>query len=183
MDGEGDGIPQEEKMKAKRVVAFIALIALVGLAMAGDAVAGEKSKGRSIMYTVKWEKLDVPGQEKHLVALSEAKGISSILEGKDAGDVIVLRHVEILDIDLKSGKGSSIGYGEGTDKAGDKYYYRYDGRRIGGPFWAAQWEGELTYLGGTGKYEGVQGKGTFSGYPIAPMQSYSDWEAEMEFWR
>ena len=169
-------------MSRFKLFAFITLITLaLGVALVGDAMAGEKSKGRTVIYYVKWENLDAPGQEKHLVALGEAKGISSILEGKDAGEVIVLHEVGIYDIDLKTGKGSGVTYGEGTDKAGNKYYYRNDGKRTAGQYWGSKWEGEVTYLGGTGKYEGVQGKGTVSSYPIAPMQVYGDWEADMEF--
>jgi len=43
-----------------------------------------------------------------------------------------------------------------------------------GKLWASYWEGESTYVKGTGKYEGIKGKGTWKTYPVSPMQSYSD---------
>jgi len=168
-------------MSALRVIALFGLIALfVGVVALGDAQAGEKFRGRSVMYFVKWERIDVPGEEKHFVVAFEAKGINSNKEGKAYGEANVLRQAAILDIDLKTEEGYVIGYEEATDRDGNKIYSKFEGRREKGAFWQSQWKGETTILRGTGKYEGIRGKGTYTGYPIAPMQSYSDWEMEVE---
>jgi len=61
--------------------------------------------GGSVMHYVKWEKIDVPGEEKHFVLLHEAKGINSNKEGKAFGEANVLRYTAIADIDLKTEEG------------------------------------------------------------------------------
>ena len=168
-------------MSRSKLAAFITLITLAfGIALVGDALAGEKVKGRTVWYTVKWEQISVPGEEKHLIALADSKGISSNTEGKTFGEGTVERSVGLFDIDLETGLGSSHGYQEATDREGDKIYYRLEGKRIKGKLWGSLWEGKLTILRGTGKYEGIRGRGTYSMYPIAPMQSYTDWEMDVE---
>ena len=168
-------------MSRFKIFALIALFTFAfGVALGSDALAGEKFKGRTVWYSTKFEQVGVPGEEKHFMALQDVKGIGSNTEGKAFGEGTVERKVEILDIDLKSETGISHGYQESTDRDGNKIYYRTEGRRIKGKFWASVWEGKSTILRGTGKYEGIRGEGTFSSYPIAPMQHYVDWEMEVE---
>ncbi len=52
-----------------------------GVASVGDAVAGEKVKLRLACYMVKFDQVAVGDEEGHLVAVSEAKGISTNLQG------------------------------------------------------------------------------------------------------
>jgi hypothetical protein len=168
-------------MPKSKIVGMMALIAFVmGIVLVNCAVAGEKFKGRTVWYTTKWEQLIVPGEEKHLMALYESKGIDSNTEGKPFCEGSVDRFVAIYDMDLKTETGFYHGYQESTDRDGNKIYYRTEGRRIKGKFFASEYEGKYTILRGTGKYEGIKGEGTFSNYVIAPMQAYTDWEMEVE---
>jgi hypothetical protein len=168
-------------MSKSKIVGMMALIAFaMGILLAGDALAGEKFKGRTVWYTIKWEQINAPGEEKHLLAVNEAKGITSNTEGKAFGEGTVDRSGGVWDIDLKSETGSSYGYQESTDRDGDKVYSRWEGRRVKGKYWGSQWDGKSTILRGTGKYEGIKGEGTYSVYNIAPMQGYTDWEMEVE---
>lgn len=168
-------------MSKSKIVGMMALIAFaMGIFLVGDAVAGEKFKGRSVLYTTKWEQIGVPGEEKRLLALQDAKGISSNTEGKAFGEGTAERIVGSVEIDLKTETGSSHGYQESTDRDGDKIYYRFEGSRLKGKFWTSVWRGKTIILRGTGKYEGIKGEGTWSSYMIAPMQHYSDWEMEVE---
>ncbi len=168
-------------MSKSKIIGMMALIAFVmGIVLVGDAPAGERYKIRIVWYFTMWNQIDVPGEEKHLLAVDESKGINSNMEGKEFLEGAVLRGAEVVEIDLKAETGSNHGYMESTDRDGDKIYYRGEGRRMKGKYWASTWEGRLTILRGTGKYEGIKGKGTASSYPIAPKQAYSDWEIEVE---
>ena len=168
-------------MSKSKIVGIMALIAFaMGILLVGNAVAGEKFKGRTVWYTTKWEQIGVPGEEKHLLGLQESKGINSNTEGKAFGEGTVERCVTSAEIDLKTETGSSHGYQESTDRDGDKIYFRYEGRRLKGKLWGSAWEGKSTILRGTGKYEGIKGEGTWSSYLIAPMQQYTDWELDVE---
>ena len=168
-------------MSKSKIVGIVALIAFaVGIVLVNCAVAGEKFKGRSVWYTTKWEQIGVPGEEKHFMAVNDAKAINSNTEGKAFGEGTVERSVAVFDIDLKTETGFYHGYQESTDRDGNKIYYRFEGRRLKGKLWGSVWEGKSTILRGTGKYEGIKGEGTFSMYTTAPMQSYTDWEIEVE---
>jgi hypothetical protein len=168
-------------MSRSKIIGMMALIAFaVGIFLVGDAGAGEKYKIRIVWYFTTWNQIDVPGEEKHLLAVDESKGISSNMEGKEFLEGAVLRGVEVVEIDLKAETGSNHGYTESTDRDGDKIYYRWEGTRIKGKLWGSQWEGKYTILRGTGKYEGIQGKGTWTYHNPAPMQTVTDWEMEVE---
>ncbi len=168
-------------MSKSKIVGIIGLIAFaMGIVLVGDAVAGEKFKGRTVWYTTKWEQIGVPGGEKHLMGLMEDKGISMNTEGKSFGEGTVEHEVVSVEIDLKTEIGSNHGYQESTDRDGNKIYYRFEGSRLKGKFGGSVWEGKSTILRGTGKYEGIKGEGTWSSYMKSSTQFYSDWEMEVE---
>ena len=170
-------------MSKKRVIAFVAFFAFIALVLGvvavGDAVAGEKVKGRLVGYTVKWEQVQVGDEEGHVIAVIEDKGISSILMGRKLPDGALFRNSTLLDANLKTWLGSHVSYAEWTDRDGDKYYSKSNGKLMGG----GTWEGEWAFVKGTGKFEGIQGKGTWVGFTVGPMQWYLDWEGEMELSR
>jgi hypothetical protein len=165
-------------MSRFKLFTLIALITLAfGVALIGDAMA-EKAKGRVVGYNVKWEQVEVGDQEGHVVAVVEAKGINSTIMGKTVPDGMVYRLSGLLDINLKTGVGSFVdGYDEYTDRDGDMIIHKITGKYPGGGKAA---EGEWTCIKGTGKFEGMQGKGTWIGHDIAPRQWYVDWEGERE---
>jgi len=169
-------------MSKSKIMVLTALITFAfAMAAIGNAVAGEKFKLRTVSYTTKWEQLDVPGEEKHIIALCEDKGVGVNMEGKTFGDGSVSVQVGLFDINVKTGLGSMHAYGEVTDRDGAKYYYRSEGKRLRGELWASYWEGETIIVKGTGRYEGIKGKATWSLYPISPMQAYTveEWEVEL----
>jgi len=167
--------------KISKIIALTALITFAfGMTVVGDAVAGEKYKGRSAFYTIKWEQVNVPGEEGHIISAAEYKGISTNTEGKTFGDGWIDWNVALNDINVKTGLGSAHGYGEFADRDGNKIYYTTIGRRLKGELWASYWKGEYTLVKGTGKFEGIKGKGTWTAYVIAPKQFYTDWEIEVE---
>ena len=169
-------------MSKSKIIALTALIifafAIVGLS---NAVAGEKFKGRTVKHNVKWEPINVPDEEGHVIAVYEHKGIGTNMEGKTFGDGTVSWETGLLDMNFKTGLGSGHGYGVVTDRDGDKYFFTWKGKRVRGEKgWTGYWISQWTIVKGTGKYEGIQGKGTSYTYNVAKGQSYSDWEAEVE---
>ena len=169
-------------MSRFKLIAFIALVTLAfAVTLVGEPLAGEKFKTRSVLYNTKWETLNVPGEEKHLLALSEARGILTNLEGKPFCDGWVHQSVGLMDIDLKAESGSASWYEEYTDRDGDKICTKSEGRRAKGQYWGASWEGTLTIVKGTGKYEGIQGRAKWSFYNPAKMWTVvnAEWEVEL----
>ena len=62
-----------------------------------------------------------------------------------------------------------------TDKGGDKIHWAGEGELKGG-VWETQW----TFVKGTGKFEGIKGKGQYTAHILNPNQWYGDWELEVD---
>ena len=103
---------EKRNMSKSKIMGVMALIAFaMGILLVGNAVAGEKFKGRTVMYGTKWEQINVGDEDGHVVAVYESKGISTNLEGKQFFDGWPIRETGVMDINLKTGVGSGHGYG------------------------------------------------------------------------
>jgi len=164
-------------MSAPRILALAALISFgLGAVAVGDALAGEKFKLRTVKHMTKWEQINVGDEEGHIIAVEEAKGIVSNNEGKWFGDGWPHHFASLLDINPKTGHVVGYGYEYVTDPDGDRYYYRWEGKSPRKNYW----EGTYTMLKGTGKFEGIRGKGTWTVHVVAPGQWYSDEEWDID---
>jgi len=163
-------------MSRFRILALIALFTFaLGLALVGEAVAGEKFKLRAVWYTVKLESVNVPGEEGRIFFVCEDKGILTVLQGSKLLDGMVALDAYFGDLNTKTGTASGGGAIECTDRDGDKIYWTWEGKAVKGT-----WSGPATILRGTGKFEGVKGKITWVSFNVAPNQFYVDWEGELE---
>ncbi|MBM3299883.1 MAG: hypothetical protein FJY85_08005 [Deltaproteobacteria bacterium] len=166
-------------MRATRVIASIAVIALfMGVAVVGDALAGEKVKFRAAFYRVKVEAVPVGDEEGHLVVVVEDKGIATNLEGKKFLDGWALRQMGLSDANRNVGTWSSQGYTEFTDPDGDKIYVAWQGKRLQKDL---PGEGTVRLIKGTGKWQGIQGTGKWRSYYPATDRLYSDVEWDVEW--
>ena len=163
------------------VLQGVIIVKITSALLVGDVVAGEKFQGRTIWHRTKSEQINVPGEEKHLMAVREIKGIGSNTEGKAFYDSVVWELVGLTDVDFKVETGFAHGYLVGTDRDGDKIYHQFESKLIKGKDWARTWNTKCAFLKGTGKYEGIKLVGTSCTHYIAPNQGYEDWELEVEF--
>jgi len=82
--------------------------------------------------------------------------------------------------DFSNGSGPHWGYGVTTFPDGSINVIKYEGTTIAQEGGASSFKGTYIYVGGTGRFEGVQGKGSYTGKRAAPMSpggpadSYSD---------
>jgi len=163
-------------MSKSKIVGMMALITFaLGILLVANTMAGEKIKVREVSYVTKWEQINVGEEEGHVIALFEAKGIQSNKEGKTFCEGWLHRETGVFDINPKTGM-TSIGYITLTDRDGDKVFLKWDVR----PSRTNEW----TFFKGTGKFEGIKGKGTFSStHTSDPSLFYVDWEGEVELRR
>ena len=106
-----------------KLLAFVALITLAfGVALVADALAGEKVKTRVVFHSTKWQQIEIGDVEGHIVAVNEAVGIITVLEGDKSTDGAAVRLVSLSDINTKTGIGSIRGYNEATSRDGAKGY-------------------------------------------------------------
>ena len=164
-------------MSRFKFIAFIGLITLAfGVALVADALAGEKVKGRCNFYRVKYEQIEVGDQEGHVIAVFESKGIGTNREGGSFYDGWVESDAGLLDLNLKTRVGTAKGHEVVTDPDGDKLFVEWEGTVDPGGA-----HGKHDIVNGTGKWEGIRAKGTFTSRRVGPNQNYADWEMDVEF--
>jgi hypothetical protein len=163
-------------MSKFKIVGMMALIAFaMGIVLVGGAVAAEKGKVvvRHVNYITTIHTLKVPDMEGHINILYEAKGISSY---EKWGAALIYT---INTVDLIKGAGPFQGYSHTTFPDGSTITAKFEGKSTGGGApGATHSEGTWTYFKGTGKFEGIQGRGTLKTYFLSPGQYYADYEGE-----
>jgi hypothetical protein len=172
---------EERNMSKSKIVGMMALIAFaMGIFLVGDALAGEKFKGRTVYHTLKWDPINVGDEDGHVVAAWEGKFIQMNIEG-GFGDGWAGWETCLIDQNPKTAVGSIVCYGYVSDRDGDKYYYKAEGKwqKRGKPG-TDGWEWWNKIVKGTGKFEGIQGKTTGQTYIVAKGQTYTVWEMEVE---
>jgi len=157
-------------MSKSKIVGMMGLIAFtMGILLIGNSLAGEKGKVASridylatVVHTIK-----VPDMEDHTIWLVEAKGIYF---SEKWGNALVY---QIFTWDSIKGSGPCRGY--------DRWAFP-DGSTIDGPWegksTGASVEGTLTLIKGTGKFEGIQGKGKFKAQMLSADQYYGHQEID-----
>ncbi len=90
-------------------------------------------------------------------------------------DGMVGVNVGSMDVNPKTGTGFGHGVILFTDRDGDKLCWDWEGGAKAGP-----WSGPATIVKGTGKFQGLKGKATWSSVDLSPTQFYVDWEGEMD---
>jgi hypothetical protein len=164
-------------MSKFKIVGMIVLIAFaMGIFLVSDAVAAETGKvaSRTVFYVTTFHTLKVPDVEGHAITLLEAKGISFSEKWRPALTSL------INSLDLIKGVGTFQAYGHTTFPDGS-ITAKFEGKTTatGGTLTGmASNEGTWTYTKGTGKFEGIQGRGTFKSYILGPGQFYSEMEGE-----
>ena len=160
---------------------FVGMMLLIAFAMSivlvGDVVAAEKGKvaGRQVWHVTTIHALKVPDVEGHVINVLEAKGIVSY---EKWGAALI---DQINTMDLIKGAGTMQGYNQVTFPDGSTITSRFEGKVTGGGTGVtgmASAESTSTYIKGTGKFQGIQGRGTAKAYVLAPGQYYSDWDGE-----
>lgn len=134
----------------------LAIVFSVSIAMIDSVGAGEteNADGSATSVNTKWQTIEVGDEEGHVLGLFE----NTQLWVRDAnGEKIISHSRGIMDLNTKLGHGTLQGYNVFTYSNGDKRFSRYDGKLVG----KDQWEGTWTEIGGTGKYEGCTGGGTW----------------------
>ena len=148
-------------LKSKRSMLILVTLASIIAIGVTTALAQEKVKVKFRAYavTTKMEKFKVDDTEGHFVTLSESKGVTS--DGK------FTRYFTSRS-DLIKGNGPHDGYGKYVDvKDGDFYCVKWQGmvsttKSPEGKL-NITFKGTYSYTKGTGKFENIQGGGTFKG--------------------
>jgi hypothetical protein len=146
--------------KSKRSRLLLITLALIFAFGVTTASAQEKVKvkRKSFGILIKSERIQIDDTEGHFLTLSEWKGVTSDGEftryGTSTGDLI-------------KGNGPYNGYMKYVAKGGNTYISKYEGMltttksKEGKPI--VTFKGTYSYIKGTGKFENIQGGGTYKG--------------------
>jgi hypothetical protein len=158
-------------MSWSKIVAVTTVVLLVfGFAMIDSAFAGEKMKWHGTGITTVSEQIKL--DEGHIVSIGKSK---QIYIDETTGEKSHSVSIGIYDINIKKQQMSGHGYGISFNKDGTKTLRSWKGMPVG----KGHWKGSWTIIGGTGKWEGATGGGTWESFSIAPDHSYMEVEGEM----
>jgi hypothetical protein len=157
----------------KSFALFTALFLSFSLIFVHCLAAGEKVKGTATSVRTKWHPIKVDDEEGHIIAVFENTNVYS---KKIDGGFPTGISKGIVDMNVKTGKGTTISYVVVTYPNGDKLYTKAEGKLIG----KGQAEGTAVYVGGTGNWEGVKGSTVWKSKSLSPGISFIEIEGERE---
>ena len=144
---------------------MITVIFLIfGIAIIGNAVAGEKQKWIGTSINVKWEQLEVGDEEGHVIGITKSK---QIYINQNTGEKTTSVSIGLMDINPKKGQVFGHGYGISFSKDGSKTFRSWEGKAVGKGHMQGVWK----VIKGTGNNEGATGGGTWDSYSLAPQHS------------
>ena len=163
-------------MSRYRILPTLTVVMVLIVLGASPALAGEtvKTKATGTSINTKWHHIDVGDTEGHVVAVYQN---TQVWISEINGERVTAFSRGIMDLNKKSGQGTMRGYSVMTGEDGEKRFSSYDGKMVG----KGQWEGTYTYTGGTGKYDGSSGGGTWKGKSLGPGISHVEAEGERTF--
>lgn len=160
-------------LQSKLFALFTVILFVLGISGIDCAWAGEKVKASATSVRTKWHQIEVDDEEGHIIAVYENTNVYF----SDRSDEIPTGLSKgIVDMNVKTGKGTIVSYVVTTYPNGDKLYTKSEGQLIG----KGQAEGAAVYVGGTGNLEGVKGSAVWKSKSLAPGISFIEIEGERE---
>jgi hypothetical protein len=157
----------------RRCGLFLAMVLSVTILLVPTTQAAEEVAGWSTGHTQKSEMMEVGDVPGHLMGVSQFHGLSYYTKGPDKGEMI--NRMGTTNFDVEKGKGTSTGYEVKTFNDGSTVVLKFSGTQIpinGGKKTAM--EGRWEVAGGTGRYAGAKGSGTYKTLRIGDFKTGSD---------
>jgi len=167
------------KKSAKKLIGLFISLVLIFTIGVTTSIAQQKTKiaGKITAALTTHSRINIGDTEGHIILLEEYEG-TNVSTGKEKfmdGAQDVVRGFG----DLVMGNGTNQGYGK-LSLNGDVVFYKLqskvattlspEGKRV------TTFEASLTFTKGTGKYENIQGSGTYKGKFISGL--IGEWEGE-----
>ena len=161
-------------MRAKLWFAILAVIILAAFTIAIQAGA-ETVKGRYVYHFFKVERIEVGDVPGHLIGVADGRGLVS----SDTGEVAT--QLTKLLFDYTNGSGPFQAYNLITYEDGSTKISKVQGRTTAQASGVSTFEGTYTFIKGTGRFEGIQGTGSFTGKRTAPLTPGGPAECYLDF--
>lgn len=154
--------------KSKIFSLITVVLILLGIAMVDCALAEEQKKATGTSIRTKFHPIKVGDEEGHILAVFES---TVVYVDSDTGERSVGKTKGLLDMNIKTGKGTMTGYGERTFPNGDKYFSEWEGKPVG----KGISQGTYKIVKGTGSLEGLTGEGSWKSTSLAPGVSTGEY--------
>ena len=141
--------------------AVVMLAVVVALPLAGAEIISQKV--RVVYDIVKAEVIQVGDVPGHVVGVAEGRGIAF----PDNGEVGTFSNR--IYFDYINGSGTHWSYAQFTFEDGSTCFNKSQGTTTALPGGKSSYEGTITYIKGTGRFEGIQGGGPYAGRRLAPL--------------
>jgi hypothetical protein len=164
-------------MRAKcwfTILAFAIIAAFVAVPLAG-AEKIVKEKGRNVYHVVKVEAVQVGDVAGHIVGVAEARGLSF----PDNGEVGT--YLLKITMDLTDGTGTTQTYAITTFEDKSSTIVLGKTAVTPRPDGTSTFEGTYTYIGGKGRFSGIQGSGSHTGKRMAPLTPGAPADAFLDY--
>ena len=158
----------------KRWGLFLAMLLSVSVVFLPGVSVAEEVAGRNVGHTQKVEMMEVGDVPGHFMGVSQFHGLSFYTKGPVNGEIITRMGTTIFDV--VKGKGINTGHEVKTFNDGSTLFLKYGGTQTpiaGGKKTA--FEGTWEVSGGTGRYTGAKGTGTFKGERIGDIKTGGDY--------
>jgi len=153
-------------MSTKRRFGLVALglFAVCGtVSLAAGAEKTVNEKVRDVYHVVKAEVMQVGDVPGHVLAIVDTSGLAF---NQDTGEVC--NYSAKIFLDLTNGTGPHQAYGMNTCEGGTNSA-AIKGVTTAHPDGTSTTEGTFSYTGGTGRFSGIKGSGSYKGKRLAPI--------------
>jgi hypothetical protein len=164
-----------QKLKSKKLMLLLIGLASIFVFGLTGSLAQEKTKvaGKIIIVNTKYEVIKLEDVEGHTLIQHGWKGVDTV-----EGTLVFVNGLS----DYIKRNGIHRGYSKFVHPNGDLTFNKFEGKTTttlspaGKPLVTI--EGNMTFTRGTGKFENIQGDGTYKGKAIGPGILSYEWQAE-----
>jgi hypothetical protein len=167
---KGDG-----NMRMKLCFTIVALVTAVHTAPVAWAEKAVSEKGRVVYHLVKTEVMQVGDVPGHILGIVDQRGLSF----PDTGEVGTWSTKVI--VDLTNGTGPHQSYTITTFEDRSTAMTVAKGTTTAQPDGTSTFEGTFVYIGGSGRFAGVKGEGSYRGKRMAPLTPGGTADAFMDY--
>ena len=152
----------------RRCMLGLTAVGVIGYCAGGIARADETVKFRAFMHATSVQTQEVGDVDGHVLGLARVSGLASFPDGSVGTTYFTAT------TDYIKGAGTNSSYASVTLKDGSVLWYKVTGTAKPDGTTTIFAEGQLSVLGGKGKFEGAKGDGTWSGTRLAPFATGAD---------
>ena len=164
---------QVKEAKLMRWAVIVGTLLFLTVFLVPTTQAADEVAYRATYHVQKSETMEVGDVPGHFVGFTESPGIIFMTKGPAKGEIGTRKAVSYFDI--VKGKGTITGYfmytfpdGSTMNTKATGTYTSVDGGKRN------LFEGTYEETGGTGRFEGLKGKGTFKGERVGPRETGGD---------